>query len=66
MKMSEIKELSTDELLKKEKELREDGMRYRFKLATGELEDTSVIKKSKKDVARIKMVLAERNLQANA
>ena len=47
MKAAEIRELSTEELVKKEAELREDSFRLRFKLSTGELEDTSKIKQTR-------------------
>ncbi len=60
MKPAEIRELSTEELVKKEAELREDVFRLRFKLSTGELEDTSKIKQAKKDIARIKTILGQR------
>ncbi len=63
MRVSDIRELSTEELLKKEAELREDNFRFRFKLSTGELEDTSKIKQTRRDIARIKTVLAERSKQ---
>lgn len=60
MKPAEIRELSSEELIKKEAELREDVFRLRFKLSTGELEDTSRIKSAKKDIARIKTILGQR------
>ena len=63
MKAAEIRELSTEELMKKEAELREDSFHLRFKLSTGELEDTSKIKQTRKDIARIKTILAERRKQ---
>lgn len=61
MKASELRELSTAELIKKEDELREDILRLRFKLSTGELEDTNKIKDSKKTIARIKTILTQRD-----
>lgn len=63
MKAAEIRELSTEELMKKEAELRENSFRLRFKLSTVELEDTSKIKQTRKDIARIKTILAERRKQ---
>ncbi len=63
MKASEIRALTTNELIKKEAELREDVFRLRFKLSTGELEDTSKIKQTRKDIARIKTILTERAKQ---
>lgn len=61
MKAIELKELSTDELVKKEQELREDILRLRFKLSTGELEDTTKIRASRRDIARIQTILNQRN-----
>lgn len=60
MRAAEIRELSTEELKKKEQELREDALRLRFKNATGELEDSSTLKKTRKDIARIKTVISQR------
>ena len=64
MKASELREMKPEELLKKENELREDVFRMRMKLATGELEDTSSIKQAKKDIARIKTILKEKEAEA--
>ncbi|MDR2883772.1 MAG: 50S ribosomal protein L29 [Deferribacteraceae bacterium] len=61
MKASELKELGTAELKKKENELREDILRLRFKLFTGELEDTNKIRSSRKTIARIQTILNQRN-----
>ncbi|MCD8493478.1 MAG: 50S ribosomal protein L29 [Geovibrio sp.] len=58
--MSEFKDMNVKDLVEKEKQLREDVFRTRFKLATGDLEDTSSIRKMKKDIARIKTVLSQR------
>lgn len=60
MMMDEIRKMSDEELAKKETELREDVFRMKFKMASGELEDTSAIRNAKKDIARIKTVLTER------
>ena len=59
MKAKELRELSQAELIKKENELREDILRLRFKLSTGELEDTNQIRNSKKTIARIKTILKQ-------
>jgi large subunit ribosomal protein L29 len=55
----ELRELGKAELIKKESELREDILRLRFKLSTGELEDVNQIRNSKKTIARIKTILGE-------
>jgi len=53
MKSSEIRNLSDEELVKKEKELREELGNLRFQHKIRPLEDTSRIKAIKKDIARI-------------
>lgn len=65
MKPTELRDISTEELSNKEQEIRESVFRMRFKLSTGELEDTSKIKQSKKDIARIKTIMSERNRKAD-
>lgn len=57
MKASELKAMSTAELQAKELELRENIFRMKFKLATGDIEDSSLINKAKKDIARIQTIL---------
>lgn len=63
MKARELRELSDDELRQKEKELREELFNLRFQLATGQLENTMRITHVKRDIARIKTILRERELQ---
>mgnify|MGYP005850343549 CR=1 FL=1 len=63
MKTSEIRVLSLNELSNKAQELKENLFRLKFKLATGDLEDSSQIKKTKKDIARIKTVLKEKQAE---
>ncbi|BAI81219.1 50S ribosomal protein L29 [Deferribacter desulfuricans SSM1] len=63
MKASELRKLSIDELKKKELELKENLFRLRFKLATGDLENTAQIRETRKDIARIKTILREYELE---
>ena len=62
MKVKEIRELTTAEMLDKEKQLKEELFNLRFQLATGQLETTARIKEVRQSIARIKTVLRE---QAN-
>ena len=59
MKVKEIRELTTDEMLDQEKQLKEELFNLRFQLATGQLENTARIKEVRKSIARIKTVLRE-------
>jgi large subunit ribosomal protein L29 len=60
MKAKELRELTTEELLKKEDELKAELYNLRFANATGNLEKPSKIKEDRKTIARIKMIISER------
>ena len=60
MKARELRELTTEELLKKEDELKTELYNLRFQSAVGNLEKPSKIKEERKTIARIKMIIAER------
>ncbi len=60
MKAKELRELTTEELLKKEDELRAELFNMRFQNAAGSLEKPSKIKEDRKTIARIKQIISER------
>ena len=64
MKVKELKELRSNpqDLKVKLNDLKAELFNLRFQLATGQLENTARIKFVKKDIARVKTVLAERKL----
>ncbi|NPU88685.1 MAG: 50S ribosomal protein L29 [Fervidobacterium sp.] len=62
MKPVEIRNMSNEELLKLLEEKKRTLMNLRFQNAMGELRDFSLIQKTKRDIARIKTVLREREL----
>lgn len=57
MKAKELRDLTVEELLAKEKELKETLFNLRFQHATGLLENTMRIPATKKDLARVKTIL---------
>jgi len=61
VKAQELRELSAQELREREHELVRELFNLRFQMATGQLSNHTVIKKAKKDVARIKTVLVGMN-----
>lgn len=65
MKASDLRDLSVDELRGKEKDTREELFNLRFQHATGQLENTMRIPQLRKDLARIKTILRERERVAN-
>jgi len=66
MKAKELRNKSVDELNKSVGDLKTELFNLRFQLATGELENPMRINMVKKDIARIKTVLRERELNINA
>jgi large subunit ribosomal protein L29 len=64
MKVSEIRELSEEELREKLGEVTQEQFNLRFQHGTGQLENTMRLGEVKRDIARIKTVLRELELQA--
>ena len=62
MKINELNELTTAEVLEKEKQFKEELFNLRFQLATGQLENTARLKEVRKSIARIKTVLRQKEL----
>lgn len=63
MKINKIKEMSSPELEKEIGELKQELFKLRFKSATAKLDNPMRIKEVKKDIARIKTVLRQRELE---
>ncbi len=63
MKAAELRDLSIQELLERERDSRKELFNLRFQMATGQLSNHTALKKTKKDVARIKTVLNEKYTQ---
>ena len=61
MKPDEIKALSVDEAKQKLVELKAAYFNLRFRHETGQLDNTSMLEKTKKDIARVKTVLSGYN-----
>jgi len=57
----DLRKLSSDDLRAREKELREELFNLRFQKETGELGDTSRMKKAKRELARVLTVLKEKS-----
>jgi large subunit ribosomal protein L29 len=63
MKASELRELTLEELQKKADDLKAELFNLRFQLATGQLDNYRRIRMVRKDLARVKTVLWEREAQ---
>ena len=62
MKISKLREMSSPELEKELGELKTELFKLRFGLATNGLDNPMKIKETKKDIARVKTILKEREL----
>jgi len=63
MKAKELRELTREELVKKEADLQSELFNLRFRLATGQLDNPMTIKAVKKDMARVKTVIRQMDME---
>ena len=64
MKASELRELTDEELRQRGQELAEELFNLRFQLATGQIENIGRISAVRRDMARVKTIQRERQLQS--
>jgi large subunit ribosomal protein L29 len=60
MKARDLRDRSTEDLAELEKSLANERFQGKFKNFTNRLDDTSLIRKNKRDLARVKLILTER------
>ena len=65
MKVEDIREMGAPELETRLQELKEEQFKLRFRASMMQLETPSLVKKIRRDIARIKTVLRERELAQN-
>ncbi len=66
MKANEIRKMTSSDLEKELMELKSELFKLRFQLATNGLDNPMKIKNTKRDIARIKTILKERELTESA
>ena len=66
MKAKELRDMTTEELTLKERELRQGVFNLRLQKAAGQLANTAGIVKTKKDLARVKTILRSREIAGGA
>ncbi|MFW5972072.1 MAG: 50S ribosomal protein L29 [Bacillota bacterium] len=62
MRADELRDMTDNELAQKVSELKEELFNLRFQHATAQLDNPMRIKEVKKDIARVKTILREREL----
>lgn len=60
MKASDLRERGTAELATLRDTMKKDLFSYRMKNLTNQLDDTSLLRKTQKDIARIESILSQR------
>ena len=60
MKAKDLRERTTEDLSELKATLSKDLFSHKMKNFTGQLDDTSLIAKTRKDIARIELLLSER------
>jgi large subunit ribosomal protein L29 len=66
VKADKVREMSSEELTAKERELQEQLFRLRFQKSLGQLENALKIRETRRDIARVKTTLRQRRAQAAA
>ena len=66
VKAKELRELSAEELREREGELNQELFNLRIQKATGQLGNTAILGKTKRDLARVKTVLKELEVSTGA
>lgn len=66
MKITSLRDMTKDELTQKERELREALFNLRFQHATGQLENSAQIRKTRQGIAQVLTVLSEQEARARA
>ncbi|MGZ8365780.1 MAG: 50S ribosomal protein L29 [Nitrospira sp.] len=59
MDVKELRQLGADELVDKEKQLVQELFSLRFQFGSGRLENPMQIRKTKRDIARVKTILEQ-------
>jgi large subunit ribosomal protein L29 len=60
MKITELKELSTDELITKRHDLKEEMLNLRLQQQSGQLENPARIRAVRRTIARVESIFSER------
>ena len=65
MKATEVRELTVDDLRARVKDLEDQGFRLRIQKSMGQLEAPAKVREIRRDLARIKTILREKEQQAS-
>ena len=63
MKVNKLRDSSSEELIRKADDLKAELFNLRFQMATGQLENPTRIREVRKNIARVKTIIRERELK---
>jgi len=66
MKTGKLRDMTNEELARKVNNLKEELFNLRFQMATGQLENKLKIREVRRDIARTKTILREREIKAQS
>ena len=66
MKVNELRNMSSDELLVRERDLADEIFHLRLRRATAQLTNPMKLRESRRTLARVKTLLRERRLEGDA
>ena len=64
--ITEIRELTTEELISRLRDLKQESLNLRLQQATGQLENTARVRQIRRDVARIQTIARVKQAEADA
>ncbi len=64
MKSEELREMTREELVQKERELKRKLFNLRFQKAGGELDNTAELERTRRDIARVMTIASEKAQEA--
>ncbi len=62
MEAKQFREMNSDELVQKRRELKEEIFHLRLRRATGQLESSMKLRQTRRDFARLETILRERKI----
>lgn len=63
-KTKELRELTSEELISRRRDLKHEILNLRVQQQSGQLENTSALRLNRRDIARIETILSERKQRA--
>jgi len=66
MKIKELRDMTTQELQTRRRDIKQEQFHFRMQQQAGQLEKSSQIRSLRRDVARIETILTERRLKSAA